>query len=383
MRILCLFKRRYMRKDVIVDRYARLYELPRQLALRGHEVLGLCLNYRGRAAAFTSVDAQGAGRLRWQSCDLGATLLPGLLDYRRLVHEAIAAFRPDILLGGSDSLHVAMTAHFARAARLPYALDLFDNYESFGLARLPGLTRAYHHALRHADAVTCVSEPLRAMIAARHAPPERVSTLESTINHELFHPRDRAASRARLGLPANARLVGTAGALDASRGIATLYRAYERLSAAHPDLHLVLAGPRAGATPLPDAPRVIHLGELPHERIPELFSALDVAVICMRDTAFGRYAFPQKAYEIIACRTPVVAARVGALATLLSGQAHSLYEVDDIDSLQRCLAAQLAAPSPCDMPVPDWAAQAAHLEAVLEQACAGAPARQRILAHVD
>lgn len=36
MRILCLFKRRYMRKDVIVDRYARLYELPRQLALRGH-----------------------------------------------------------------------------------------------------------------------------------------------------------------------------------------------------------------------------------------------------------------------------------------------------------------------------------------------------------
>lgn len=41
MRIAYLCKRQYMSHDVIVDRYARLYEQPRQLALRGHEVLGL------------------------------------------------------------------------------------------------------------------------------------------------------------------------------------------------------------------------------------------------------------------------------------------------------------------------------------------------------
>lgn len=365
MRILCLFKRRYMRKDVIVDRYARLYELPRQLALAGHEVQVACLNYRGRAPHFQASDEFGAGRLHWQSCDLGATLLGGLLRYRHMVREAIRVFRPQVVLGGSDSLHVVMARHFARGAGLPYALDLFDNYESFGLSRLPGLTAAYRRALRDADAITCVSEPLREMIAARYSAPARVSTLESTINRELFHPRDRAASRARLGLPAGARLIGTAGALDASRGIASLYRAYEQMHEQRPDLHLVLAGPRQGAEDLPRAARVIHLGELPHERIPDLFSALDVAVICMRDTAFGRYAFPQKAYEIIACRTPVVAARVGALGHLLSTQANSLYEPDDSDSLRRCLEAQLAQPSVSALEPPDWAAQAARLGRVL------------------
>lgn len=365
MRILCLFKRRYMRKDVIADRYARLYELPLALARRGHKVRVVCLNYRGVAVPFDAIDTQGCGRLHWQSCDLGRMLAPGLLHYRRTVLTALAEFAPDLILGGSDGLHVAMTRYFARAAALPYAVDLYDNYASFGLTRLPGLMRAYGRALTEANAVTCVSDPLRAMVVSNYAPRGSVTTLESTINHDMFYPRVRAESRQRLGLPLNARLIGTAGALDASRGIATLYRAYQQLRAQHADLHLVLAGSRDGAEALPDVPGIIHLGELSHERIPDLFSALNVAVICMRDTAFGRYAFPQKAYEIIACHTPVVAARVGALTTLLAGQANSLYEVDNVVSLRLCITAQLASPTPCTVVPPDWAAQAARLESIL------------------
>ena len=365
MRILCLFKRRYMRKDVIVDRYARLYELPLALAQRGHHVHVICLNYRGVAAPFETIDKQGCGRLHWQSSDLGPLLVPGLLRYRRMVRAALAQSAPDLILGGSDSLHVAMTCHFARAVGLPYALDLYDNYASFGLTRLPGLTRAYARALADADAVTCVSDPLRAMVVSTYAPRGPVITLESTINRTMFYPRNRAKSRQRLGLPQDAHLVGTAGALDASRGIATLYRAYQQLRTRYPKLHLVLAGSRDGAEALPDAPGIIHLGELAHERIPDLFSALDVAIICMRDTAFGRYAFPQKAYEIIACHTPVVAARVGALSSLLADQPHSLYDVDNVASLRQCIEAQLTSPTQCTVVPPDWAAQAGRLEGIL------------------
>jgi hypothetical protein len=40
MRIAFLCKRQYMGKDVILDRYARLYEIPYQLARLGHTVRG-------------------------------------------------------------------------------------------------------------------------------------------------------------------------------------------------------------------------------------------------------------------------------------------------------------------------------------------------------
>ena len=46
MRIAYLCKRRYMSKDVILDRYARLYEIPYQLARLGHTVEAFCLCYR-------------------------------------------------------------------------------------------------------------------------------------------------------------------------------------------------------------------------------------------------------------------------------------------------------------------------------------------------
>lgn len=57
MRIAVFWKRRYMGQDVISDRYARLYELPRGLAELGHEVRVFCLSYRPtiRACAFSVV----------------------------------------------------------------------------------------------------------------------------------------------------------------------------------------------------------------------------------------------------------------------------------------------------------------------------------------
>lgn len=365
MRILCLFKRRYMSKDVLSDRYARLYELPLELARRGHEVRGICLNYRGAGRDFVAVDERCDGRLRWQSFDLGPLLLPGLAAWRRGVRATIERFAPDLLLGGSDSPHVAATHRFAREAGLPFAVDLFDNFASFGLSRLPGLEGAYRAALGAADAITCVSEPLSRMVSREYAPRGAVMTLESTINRTLFRPRERAACRAALGLPPDARLIGTAGALDAGRGIDTLYAAFARLRARDSNLHLVLAGATHDGTPLPTTPGVLHLGTIDHARVAELFSALDVALVCLRDTAFGRYAFPQKAYEIIACGTPVVAARVGALETLLADTPHALYDPDDVDELCRCLTAQLEQPMPCAVQPPDWASQAARLDALL------------------
>jgi glycosyltransferase involved in cell wall biosynthesis len=210
-----------------------------------------------------------------------------------------------------------------------------------------------------------VSEPLRALVTRAYAPRGVVRTLESTIDESTFGPRERAACRARLRLPAARRLIGTAGTLDHTRGTRTLVEAYLRLRAEHADLGLALAGDPRRTVPLPPAADILHLGALPHAAVADFYNALDVAVICMRDTAFGRYAFPQKAYEIIACGTPLVAARVGAMQDLLAPWPERLYTPDDADSLADCLRAQLARPRPLDIAPPTWATQAALLETLL------------------
>jgi glycosyltransferase involved in cell wall biosynthesis len=366
MRILFLCKRQYMRKDVIDDRYGRLYHLPWELARRGHDILGVCLSYRPRPEG-EYVHLSGAGgSLAWRSFNLGRSVLPGLYRYFQRVRAITAAFHPDIVIGASDSLHLVAARWIARAAGRPYAIDLYDNFESFGMTRLPGMRKLYRRAVERAGAVTCVSQPLAGHVAARCAPQGAVITLESTISVDLFHARDRSRARQQLRLPAAGRLVGTAGALDESRGIGTLYEAFRRLAKQENDIHLVLAGSPAPRLANLDHGRVCYLGQLDHPLMPELFSALDVAVVCVRDTPFGRYSFPQKAYEIIACGTPIVAAAVGAMGDLLRDCPRCLYEPDDPANLAEKIRLQLLRPQLPDIRVPSWSEQAELLEAVLE-----------------
>ncbi len=59
-----------MSKDVILDRYARLYEIPYQLARLGHEVRSYCLSYQQAEEGVWQHDV-ALGSLHWQSRSLG------------------------------------------------------------------------------------------------------------------------------------------------------------------------------------------------------------------------------------------------------------------------------------------------------------------------
>jgi len=364
MRIAFLCKRRYMRHDVIVDRYARLYELPHQLALLGHDVLGLCLDYRP-SVPVSEHHATTAGSLRWQSWSLGRALLPGAIRYRAEAFSALRDFAPDVIVGASDSVHAVLARYFARLLQKPYAIDLYDNFETFSLTRIPGMKAAFRHAVREADLVTCVSQPLQQMIATDYRARGKVEVLESTIGGDTFRPRDRDACRAELGLPRDAILIGTAGALDVERGIDQLYRAFNELAARQPRLHLALAGVANAHSPVPAGERIHYLGQLPHDRVAVFNSALDVGVICIRDTPFGRFSFPQKAFEMAAARIPLVVASVGAMRAVFTAFPQCLYDPSQPDDLRSKLTRQMAAPVVPAIDIPDWRTQATLLENML------------------
>jgi len=291
--------------------------------------------------------------------------------YRRL-QALVRENRPQILVGASDSFHVILAARLAAAANLPWCADLYDNFESYGQMRLPGLRPVFRRALRTAAAITVVSGPLREYVRRTCGPAGHIEVLENAVPAGMFVPADKAAARRALDLPVRARLIGTAGSLFGNRDTATLYAAFLELARHDNDLYLVLAGRTDRRLPPPRHERVIHLGNLPYADVPRLYAALDVGLVCCRDDAFGRYCFPQKLYEMIACRLPPVAAAVGAVAELLQEYPGCLYQAGVSPDLQRAMTTQLAAGTVPDVPVPDWTGQGVRLLRLLRGTLVGA-----------
>lgn len=365
MRIAFLCKRQYMGKDVIVDRYARLYEIPFQLARLGHTVQGFCLSYQGHDKGQWQHDAE-PGQLTWESHSLGKLVVPALLDYPRHLLQRLKEFKPDVLIGASDIPQIVLASWLSKRLNLPLLVDLYDNFEGFGQARIPGMVPALRRAVRQADIATTTSEPLRQLVLDAYAAQGQVVAMPSTIDKSVFQPMDQAACRKNLGLPASVKLIGTAGGLSRDKGVDALYAAWEIVSTQRDDVHLVLAGPVDAGLPAPLGSRVHYLGMLPHAKTAELFNAIDVGAICIRDTVFGRYSFPQKAYEMLACGLPVAAADIGSMTHLFASAPSCLYQAEDGTSLAKTLLTQLDQPAKIKVPIKDWAELIGELEVKLK-----------------
>jgi glycosyltransferase involved in cell wall biosynthesis len=359
MKIFVLTKRQYMGKDLLGDRFGRFWEVPLELARRGHEVQGISLSYRARA---TGSFRHAVGDLTWHSFNLLEHGLPAFENYLRHAHRLATDFKPAIVWACSDAFHAIFGRRLSRRIHAQCVIDLYDNFESYPATRIPGVLPLFKRAVRAADGITCVSSQLTDYVSDHYRSRAPTLVLENAVRADLFYPRDRIASRQELNLPQNARLIGVAGALTRSRKMDILYRGFEILAEAHKDLHLTLAGPRRTSDRIPRGERIHDLGNLPLETVPVLLSALDVAVVNNRDSAFGRFNFPQKARETIACRVPLVAANVGTMKNLLAEYPALLFAPDDPRSLARAVRHQLAKPVIVEAKVPAWADMAERLE---------------------
>jgi glycosyltransferase involved in cell wall biosynthesis len=331
LRILVLTKRQYTHKDLIDDRFGRIREIPLHLARKGHSVKGLCLSYRRRkGGAF-----QDEG-VPWESINAGPLFVGGSL---RFVLRAMRFAREaDAIWACSDSIFGIIGLFISRAIGIPVVFDLYDNFESFILARLPLFQALYRHAVRRCDAVTAVSRPLLELVHS-YGRTEGLHLIENAVDRKLFWPHDKEHCRSKFKLPHRARIIGTAGALFKNRGIETLFKSFMTLAEKHPDVHLAIAGPRDVRIPV--HPRIHDMGSLEYHQVPLFLSTLDVGIICNRAGAFGTYCFPQKAREMMACNVPMVAANVAGTRSLLSDHPEWLFQPEDSGHLAQIVENRL------------------------------------------
>ncbi len=361
MHVLILCKRQYTDRDLLDDEYGRLYELPEGLARRGLVVSAITLSYRARPEE----ERRSAAGVHWRSLSVRPRGLIALPGHVTDIHRRKPV---DVVLASSDAPCCILGRKIADRLRVAYVLDLYDNYESFGLSHIPGITSAFRNACASADGISVVSYALASKLRPSPLASAPLHVIGNGVRTDLFHPMEQAACRAQLGLPANARLIGCAGALDRSRGIEDLFKAFHLLAHSDPDLHLVIAGPRDNTLERYAHPRIIDLGRLDWRDVPVLINALDVSIVCNRDSAFGRFCYPLKLVESIACGIPVVAAAVGDTRRI-GGETLATYSPGSCEELKAAIEQQLSIPSRAPRSLAcSWEQRATQMERLLLQA---------------
>lgn len=346
-------KRQYMSKDVILDKYARLYEIPNQLALLGHQVECFCLSYQSHHEG-TWDESDEHKQLIWHSKSYQGIKKAGVLSYPFLLLQQLKQFQPDIIIAASDIPHIVWGAWCSKKLNVPFMADLYDNFEGFGQARIPGMKYFLRQAVRQAQLVTTTSQPLADLVIHDYVAKAKVISMPSTVDLQIFCQKSKQGVQKQLGLPPNKQYIGTAGGLYKDKGVEVIYKAWDNLKEQMPNVHLVLAGPFQQDCPPPAEERVHYLGAIPHHEIATLFQALDVGIISILDTPFGRYCFPQKAYEMLACHLPVVVANIGEMNYLFSNTPQTLFEAGSAQDLAAKLQQQLSHPAHAQVVIKDW-----------------------------
>lgn len=238
---------------------------------------------------------------------------------------------------------------------LPYVLVL-HGAEITVPGRLPGSSTLLRHVLRGAALVVAGGGyPLaEAERAARRSLPHVV--VPPGVDTERFVPLDaaaREATRARLGLPVDGRLVVSLSRLVPRKGMDVLIRAAARLAPTHPDLVVAIGG---GGRDRPRLERLIErtgaparlLGRIDHDDLPLLYGCADVYAMLCRNRWAGleQEGFGIVFLEAAAAGVPQVAgASGGAAEAVVDGVTGYVVDPpDDVDAVAAALGRLLDDP---------------------------------------
>jgi glycosyltransferase involved in cell wall biosynthesis len=203
-------------------------------------------------------------------------------------------------------------------------------------------------ALRGAAGVVAVSRNLADIALQLGAKPDGVRVLTNGVDAAAFPVIDRAEARRQLGLPLDGKIILFVGSLLPVKGIDVLMEAFLALRARNPALfartQLLIAGegPKRSWVARRIADEGLRgsvklLGRVGREKIARLMNAADVLALPSRNEGC-----PNVVLEALACGTPVVAARVGAVPDLLDESCGIITPPDDAPAFSVALEQALS-----------------------------------------
>jgi glycosyltransferase involved in cell wall biosynthesis len=199
---------------------------------------------------------------------------------------------------------------------LPVVVQVIGSDIDVTAAR-PGPRRQLRWALPRARGVIAVSAPLGAAVAKLGVDERNIHIISTGVDQRLFHPRDRAEARARLGQPSGGRLIVFVGRVSEAKGVAELLNAFDKVAAGDPECRLAIIG----GGPLRDecarraaklGGRLIVAGEIGIEGVADWIAASDVLTLPSHHEGT-----PNVVLEALGSGRRVVASNVGGIPDLL------------------------------------------------------------------
>lgn len=299
--------------------YFRAFHLGRQLANRGHQVT-LVTTSRAARLAVHSYMQDGVEVI--ESPDLLAgRARTGWDPYNTVVRIASLRNRQFEVVHAFDSRPAVIypALNIARRNKAQLFIDWADwwgrggwiNERSGWAVRtfFGPIETWFEEAYRHrAHGLTAISHALRDRTIQLGIAPEKVRRIQQGCDASAVQPRERAAARARLNIPADALIALHVGVL--TRGdYEFLQAAFTRVIRSHPQALLVLAG-RTAIRVTPSA-QTTATGELAVDQLHDWLAAADVCVVAARDTLGNRGRWPSKLNDYLAAGRAVVMPHVG------------------------------------------------------------------------
>ncbi len=250
-----------------------------------------------------------------------------------IVDEYTAGVRDHIRAAGDvDAVHANYWLSGIAGHRLKHelALPLVTTFHTLARVKAEGGdAESDRRAEAEAEIIGCADTILAScrteaeqLVEHYGARADRIEIVPPGVDHAFFSPGDRRGARAALGLSDHPVLLFV-GRVQPLKGLTVAIEALGELG--HPEAQLVVVGGASG----PDGPaelarahalvtslglddRVRFVEPQPHHLLSTYYRAADVCLVPSRSESFGLVAL-----EAAACGTPVVAAAVGGLTTLV------------------------------------------------------------------
>lgn len=294
-----------------------------------------------------------------------------LASIRPAVSRLLERFHPDVVLSCFAHPDGWAAVRIARDAGLPIIVKVVGSDVLVNAAR-GRRRRRIAEGLRSADGVVAVSHDLASQVVRLGVDPSKVHVVGNGIDRSLFHPGDRRAARARLGLPTEDRIILFVGNLLMSKGAGTLADACALLAGRGVQFtcQMVGRGPhearlRALIARSGLSDRVYLAGARPHPELADWYRSCDVVAL----PSFSE-GIPNVLLEASACGRPFVATRVGGIPEIADPATSVLVSPGSAVELAEALERVLDR-GPMDAgyaPASSWGESASRLAAHLSDA---------------